>query len=57
MIKQVFSFSVVELFGKHGHTFHVNGQRLKHYYGREEWKIEDMPLEDPLSVNHIAKSN
>ena len=29
------------------HVFRVNGQRLKHYYGGEKPKMEEMPLKDP----------
>ena len=46
-IKQVFSFGAVELWDKNGQFFRVNGQWLKHYYGGEEQKAEDMPLKDP----------
>ena len=46
-IKQVFPFGTVELWDKNGQSFKVNGQRLKHYYGREEHKVESIPLEEP----------
>ena len=48
-IKQVFPFRVVELWDKNSQSFRVNGQQLKHYYGREKRKVEDMPLEEPQS--------
>ena len=41
------AFSAVELWDKNGKSFHVNEQRLKHYYGGDEHKVENMPLEEP----------
>ena len=46
-IKQVFPFGAVELLGHDGHTFRINGQILKHYFGMEERKVEDIHLEEP----------
>ena len=46
-IKQVFPFGIMELWDKNSQSFRVNGQQLKHYYGREEHKVENMPLEEP----------
>ena len=46
-IKQVFPFGAIELWDKNRHVFHVNGQRLKHYYGGEEQKVKKIPLKDP----------
>ena len=46
-IRQVFPFGAVDLWDKIGQSFRVNGQRLKHYYGGEEHKVDGMPLEEP----------
>ena len=46
-IKQVFPFGTVELLGRDGQTFRVNGQRLKHYHGGEERKVVSISLADP----------
>ena len=46
-IKQVFPFGTVELLGRDGQTFRVNGQRLKHYHGGEERTVVSIFLADP----------
>ena len=46
-VKQVFPYGAVEITEEDGHTFCTNGQRLKHYFGGEVVKVENLWLDDP----------
>ncbi|XP_022880713.1 uncharacterized protein LOC111397982 [Olea europaea var. sylvestris] len=47
VIRKVFPYGSVELVGKDGSTFQANGQRFKHYYGEENWDVEEITLNEP----------
>ncbi|KAI3448665.1 hypothetical protein Pfo_005330 [Paulownia fortunei] len=44
IVNKIFLFGAVELKGKNDTLFRVNGQRLKHYYGNEIWKMSNLSL-------------
>lgn len=46
-VKQVFPYGAVDITEEDGCTFCVNGQRLKHYFGGEVLKVENLWLDDP----------
>ena len=48
IVNKIFSFRAVELKGKDEILFHVNGQRLKHYYGNEIWKMSNLLLGEAI---------
>ncbi|KAI3472472.1 hypothetical protein Pfo_031258 [Paulownia fortunei] len=48
IVNNTFPFGAIELKGKDGILFHVIGQRLKHYYGNEIWKMSNLPLGEAI---------
>ena len=44
IVNKIFSFGEVELKGKDDTLFHVNGQRLKHYYRNKILKMSNLPI-------------
>ena len=46
-IKKVTPYGVVELTGHDGRTRCINGQRLKHYHGEDEMRVESILLVEP----------
>ena len=48
IVNKTFSFGAVELKGKDGILFCVNGQRLKHYYDNEIWNMSNLPLGETI---------
>ena len=45
-IEKVLPFGAIELKEEGGRTFQVNGQRVKHYYGKEKRKVASILFDD-----------
>ncbi|KAI3461675.1 hypothetical protein Pfo_018338 [Paulownia fortunei] len=48
IVNKTFPFGAIELKGKDGILFRVNGQKLKHYYGNEIWKMYNLSLGEAI---------